>query len=125
MSRPVRKRRLSLGREFRNSVKAGPRVWLIAAAAFLGLLLLPMLSKLVSLLAMIAVGIGLFFIAPVILSVVVGGLVRQFKQAVVFRAFAAASVGRWPAMKRAGEMLANPTPGSIGRPPRQADVIDV
>ena len=125
MSRPIRKRRVSLAKELRQSVKAGPRVWSIVALAFLCLVALPLLSKLASLLAMALVGIGLFFIAPVIISAVLRGLVGQFKEAVSFRVFtnvaAAAGVAT---VKRSGEMLGNVAPAGRARE-RQANVIEV
>ena len=70
MSRPVPKRRLTLAKEFRNSVKAGPRVWSIVALVFLCMVVLPLLSKLATLLAIVLVAAGLFFVGPVILRAV-------------------------------------------------------
>ncbi len=126
MSRPVPKRRLTLAKEFRNSVKAGPRVWLIVAVAVFCLVLLPLLSKLASLLAMALVGIGLFFVAPVIISAVVRGLVGQVKETVVFRVFTS-TAGTAAAMKRTGEVLGQPVPPGSGqaRQVRQTNVIEV
>lgn len=123
MGRPARKRRLTLAKELRNSVKAGPRVWLIVAAAFSSLVLLPLLSKLASLLAMVLVGVGLLFIAPVIIGAVLRGLVGQFKEAVVFRAFTKVAATAAP-MKPTSELLTNCPPTGRGKA-RQNDVIEV
>ena len=123
MSRPIRKRPLTLARELRNSVKAGPRVWLIVAAAFLSLVLLPLLSKLASLLAMVLVGGGLLFVAPVIIGVVVRGMVGQFKEAVVFRVFTRVPEAS-PTMKPVGSVLAGRTSPGRGKA-RQTGVIEV
>lgn len=123
MGRPVRKRRLTLARELRNSVKAGPRVWLIVAAAFLSLVLLPLLSKLASLLAMVLVGAGLLFVAPVIIGAVVRGVVGQFKEAIAFRVSTKVAEAA-PPMKPARDLPARRVSDGRGKA-RQADVIEV
>ncbi len=122
MSRPVPKRRLTLAREFRNSVKAGPRVWSIVALAFLCMVVLPLLSKLATLLAIVLVAAGLFFVGPVILRAVADALLARFKQAVVFRVFTDVG-GVVPPMKRTDEAVVKSVQGRGG--PRQGSVIEV
>ncbi len=115
MSRPLPKRRLTLGKEFRNSVKSGPRVWLIVAGAFLCLVLLPLLSKLASLLAVVLVVVGLFFMAPVIISAVVGGLVNRFKQEFGLRVFTPVSGTAGGSSEGGMKQAGGTTPGQTGR----------
>lgn len=120
MSGPVRsKRRLSLAGEFKKSVKAGPRVWLIAGGAIVCLLGLPLLNHLLSLLATFAVGVGLLFVAPVIISAVAGGVLAYLRKRMVVRVFTPGSEGSASTSSTTG--LAS----SGARDMRQAEVIKV
>ena len=120
MSNPIRsKRRVTLAREFSNSVKVGPRVWLIAAGAFVCLLGLPLLSHLLSLLAMVAVGIGLLFVAPVIISAVAGGVLAYLRRRMVIRVFTPGGGGPGSAAEKATVPLTG------ARSIRQAEVVKV
>ena len=120
MSNPVRsKRPLTLAREFKNSVKVGPRVWLITAGTFVCLLGLPLLSHLLSLLATVAMGIGLLFVAPVIVSVIASGVFASLRRRMVVRVFTPEGGGPASAARKAGVPLNGP------RNIRQAEVIQV
>ena len=125
MTRPVPKRRVTLGREFRNSVKAGPRVWSIVALAFLCIVVVPLLSKLATLLVIVLIAAGLFFIGPVIARAVIAGLIARAKQAVVFRMFT--EVGGVVPASAEGSRAGDPLPHTVSGPGRrsQADVIEV
>ena len=98
-------------------------MWSIVALAFLCVVVVPLLSKLTTLLVIVLIAAGLFFIGPVIARAVIAGLVARFKQAVIFRVVSQAGGVASDTRSQSGEVLQNAVPGR-GKV-READVIEV
>jgi hypothetical protein len=78
MNQPLNVHRRTLRREFRDSYRAGPRVWRLAAVIFLCVVAFPVFGWLALLFA-------LLFVLPAIAGGLLGRLISSFRDARILR----------------------------------------